>query len=175
MRSTSSRVLLLALVVSACKSQPTPPTPASATTSQTSGPDARLPEPERTLSSTLTLVKTTAELPDSCKAAFMRLAHMSKFEMAEPGEKFEATDVVSGNLPRRRLMLGAYSQTRCLISYEKGGWGLSRKVVFFAVMPDQKTEFIGGTYLDRAASFEDMRAALLKRKMPILSLSEGSW
>ena len=105
----------------------------------------------------------------------MRLAHMSKFEMAEPGEKFQATDVVSGNLPWRRLILGAYSQTRCLISYEKGGIGLSRQVVFFALMPDQKTEFVGGAFMYRAADFEDMRAELLKRKMPILSLSEGSW
>lgn len=121
------------------------------------------------------MVKTTAQLPNSCKAAFMRLANMNKFEMAEPGEKFQATDVVSGNLPWRRLMLGAYSQTRCLISYEKGGWGLSRQVVFFVLMPDQKTEFIGGAYIDGAASFEDMRAALLKRKMPILSLSGDSW
>ena len=162
----------LAISLCACNNKPPVSNPANA---HGSNLDTSLPEPKRTLMSDLTVVTLTTQLPDSCKAAFVRLTGLPKFEMAEPNRRFEATDVVSGHLPRRRLVVGAYNQDRCLIAYEKGGIALSRQIVFFAVSPGQSSEFIGGTEMNQTASFEEIRANLLHREMPVLTLTELYW
>src|SRR5260221_14200084 len=45
--------------------------------------------------------------------------------MANPNEKFQATDAVRGNLPMRRLAIAGVSDRFCILNYERGGIGRS--------------------------------------------------
>jgi hypothetical protein len=83
--------------------------------------------------------------------------------LAEPGGKFEATDVITNErLPRQRLIFAGLSQKYCIVHYERGGIALSPVVAFFDIsnhdakvlwisntssktLPDLKVAFESGT------------------------------
>jgi len=41
--------------------------------------------------------------------------------IADPGEKYAATDVADSRLPRRRLLVAGRSSAYCIVNYERGG------------------------------------------------------
>jgi mono/diheme cytochrome c family protein len=91
-----------------------------------------------------TLEYKVERLPDSLKSAFARLAKQPEFKMANPGEKFEATDYISDpGLPNRRLIFAGVSKNRYFIHYEHGGIGYHCDVVVFDVNPEGKVSFLG--------------------------------
>ncbi len=54
--------------------------------------------------------------------------------MADPGEKWQATDVITEHgLPWRRLIFASLSKTHCLIHYEKGGYSHSYHLILFRI------------------------------------------
>src|SRR5262249_52134809 len=147
----------------ACRSQP-----AKALTLQTGlKPVPDLPEPLRTLSGEPTVANKTSELPSWCKAAFVVLTKQARFEMAEPGEKFQVTDViVDRGLPSRRLALGGFSRDRCFIHYERGGIAHSYLMVLFGVSLEGKAGFLwGGTGFRAETDLEQLRSDIAKGRL----------
>jgi len=52
--------------------------------------------------------------------------------MANPGEKFQMTDVISEyGLNDRRLVFWATCQERVILFYEHGGWGYHKHIIEF--------------------------------------------
>jgi hypothetical protein len=51
--------------------------------------------------------------------------------IADPGQPFNATDVVDTKLPMRRLVVAAISEKYCIVTYWKGGIALGLKTSIF--------------------------------------------
>ncbi len=122
---------VLLILLCGCRNSPEQ-SPANNQTAHIQLQDAGMPEPLRSLDGNLTVVKNTAGLPTSCRQEFVSLSNQSQFEMADPGQKFQVTDVIIENgLSFRRLVFGAFNHDRCLIHYERGGRGRSYYAVLF--------------------------------------------
>jgi mono/diheme cytochrome c family protein len=92
-----------------------------------------------------TIEKNIDRLPENLKSAFVLIAKEQVFAMANPGEKFQVTDVISEpGLPRRRLIFAGISRDRYFIHYEKGGIAHSYHVAVFDVSPAGKVTFHWG-------------------------------
>ena len=90
-------------------------------------------EREKLLSERFTEVRDAATLPAGCKSGFAMLAKTPGFELANPGQPYQATDVVGPKLPWRRLLFGGVSSDRCIVFYEIGGFAPYRAVVVLDV------------------------------------------
>lgn len=78
---------------------------------------------------------TVADVPPLVRSAFAQATHQ-EFSMAEPGDKWQSTDVIIGpGLPWRRLTAVAVSAKFCLVFYERGGIGKSNIVAVFRLSP----------------------------------------
>jgi len=110
--------------------------------------DPKLAETEakRALDGDFTLVYRTDDLPSDCRLAFTTISRQAQFEMAEPGKKFQGTDViVEKGLPRRRLILGGVNnQQRCFIHYEIGGYGHAYFLLVFDIPLDGRAKLLLG-------------------------------
>lgn len=53
----------------------------------------------------------------------------TEFRIADPGEDWQATDVVEGNLPDRQLVYLGVGQEVMLLAYNKGGIGMSERIL----------------------------------------------
>lgn len=80
-----------------------------------------------------TEVRDAAAFPAGCKSGFATLTKTPGFELANPGQPFQATDVVGPKLPWRRLLFGGVSNDRCVVFYEIGGFAPYRAVVVLDV------------------------------------------
>ena len=91
------------------------------------------------------VVKKVDHLPEELKSAFRRLVGMDNFEMADPGEKYQVTDViVEKGLPFQRLLFAGISNSKYFIHYETGGIGHSYHVAVFSVDSERKVTFLWG-------------------------------
>lgn len=76
-------------------------------------------------------------IPMSVRTSFARAVGDQVFTMAEPGAKWQATDVVlEQGLPRRRLEAVALSDSFCILFYEVGGRGHSYQLSVFRLSKD---------------------------------------
>jgi len=76
-------------------------------------PDMSVVTRRRFLAAEFVIVRKVADLP---------IGMRSLYPMADPGERFEATDVImDSTLPRRRLVFGGVAQNHAFIHYEQGG------------------------------------------------------
>lgn len=96
-------------------------------------------------------VRSGRDLPEAIRNAFATLTREKTFELAEPGERFQATDVGEPGLPRRRLILAGWCGTRWFIHYEHGGIGLSRMVVVMDRGANGTVTVVWGGYLREEA------------------------
>jgi hypothetical protein len=77
------------------------------------------------------IVRKVADLPVGIRKLYTAKGG-SRVAMADPGERFEATDVITDpDLPRRRLIFAGVAQNRAFIHYEEGGIGHSYIVELF--------------------------------------------
>jgi hypothetical protein len=61
--------------------------------------------------------------------------------IANPGEKFDATDVISGpNVPRKQLIIAGVADGKCFVHYYQGGRGAMYVVEFFSLSSSQNIE-----------------------------------
>lgn len=73
-----------------------------------------------------------ADVPQPVRLAFAKAAEEENFFMADPGGKWEATDVIiDARLPRRRLSAVAVGAGLCLLFYEHGGIGRNNNIAVF--------------------------------------------
>ena len=88
-----------------------------------------------------------ADIPDAVRAAFARAAHMDTFSMAEPGARWQSTDVITTPpLPWRRLVAVATTDSFCLILYQRGGLGESNNAAVFRLSTGA-VEPVGHAYI----------------------------
>jgi len=78
-------------------------------------PDMNVGNRRTFLAAEFVIVRKVADLPIG-----MRILY--PYAMADPGERFEATDVImDSTLPRRRLIFAGIAQNHAFIHYEQGG------------------------------------------------------
>jgi hypothetical protein len=88
-----------------------------------------------------------SDIPEAVRVAFAEAAHLDAFSMAEPGARWQATDVIVWpRLPWRRLIGVAVTGSFCLVFYEHGGRGESNNVGAFRSSPGG-VEPVGHSYL----------------------------
>jgi hypothetical protein len=106
----------------------------------------------------LTEVKT---LPSSVLQVFAE-RDGSRLFMANPGEKFQATDVVqNASLPRMRLLFAGVSSDKCFVHYEHGGRGHTYNLALFRMASTESMDPVWLGYCDRpATNFQDLRSLL---------------
>lgn len=87
----------------------------------------------------------------------------SQSAIADPGAKFEATDVITDpELPRRRLIFAGIAQDRAFIHYEEGGIAHFYIVEFFRLeQPDIAVGLWRG-YRGPAKTLEEMKRLVLR-------------
>jgi mono/diheme cytochrome c family protein len=115
---------------------------------KTSSPPVHMLSPvekAHVLDGEFSIEKNVTRLPDSLKAVFAHLTGETDFKMANPGEKYQETDVVAEpGLPIRRLLFAGTSKEKYFIHYEKGGIAHTYHVAVFAVNPEGKVNFLWG-------------------------------
>jgi len=90
-------------------------------------------------------VATVAALPASVRTALTDLFGSGTLEMADPGQPFQATDVmVMPRLPARRLVAAGCSPDHCLVYYERGGFTHVHYAVVFKVSAEGTRFEFGG-------------------------------
>jgi hypothetical protein len=118
------------------------------------------------LEGTCQIVTSTEQLPERLRAAFTALTKEPEFTLANPGEKYQATDVMSRHkLPLRRMVVAGNCRGNWFIHYERGGIAHSYALVFFE--PDSKGEMLfvwGGRGFSAASSRVELRNAIASRK-----------
>jgi hypothetical protein len=78
--------------------------------------------------------------------------------IADPGQKFEATDVITDpDLPRRRLIFAGVAGDRAFIHYEQGGIGHSYLVALFRLKSPDVAVGLWRGYRGPAKNFEEMK------------------
>jgi len=112
-------------------------------------------------------VKTTTNLP----AAVMALCADDGGRLAEPGEKWEAADVISDpTLPRKRLIWGATDGENYVVHYERGGRAHSFHVLVVSfkkgdTKPKQTWRGIGDRLKDYSAFLDALRSGKLDDRL----------
>jgi hypothetical protein len=90
---------------------------------------------ERFLDADFTVVTKVQSLPDPVLQLFIEKGG-SRPVMANPDDKFEATDVVSdASVPRMRLIFAGVWREKCFVYYEQGGRAHMYVLVLFNVNP----------------------------------------
>jgi hypothetical protein len=106
------------------------------------------------------IVTSVNRLPTSVRSAFAVLARQSSFEMADPGQNFQATDFIAKTaLPWRRLIFAGISAEKCFLHYERGGRGHSYYLVVFTTEPTGAKFFWGTALPNPSMSLADLKAS----------------
>ena len=106
-------------------------------------------------------------------AVASELHRRTKEPVADVGEPFEPTDVITGNLPTRRFVLAGkstMSPTVWVVCYEHGGRGYHYHVALFQVDEDTARVLKAGQWLP--AWKERKRAVTLDRILTALRVGE---
>jgi hypothetical protein len=154
---------------SAHAQQATVPSAPAATTAKSAGDlPARFhrtlsqAQKQHILDGQFTVLTSTDAMPPHLKEAFEMITGLRQFEMANLGQKYQATDVITEpGLPFRRLLFAGVSDDKWFIQYERGGYGHSYAVVVFSVEPRGTVRFFwGGTGFQGAKDLDDLRRTI---------------
>ena len=107
-------------------------------------------------------VATVAALPANVRDALHDLFGGKTLEMADPGQPFQATDVmVTPRLPARRLVSAGCSADHCLVYYERGGFARVHQIVLFSTADTPARLVHGGVAAGGLTDLEQVREALV--------------
>jgi hypothetical protein len=106
-------------------------------------------EIESFVSGNFAIINRMEDLPASV-SVFYKEADGKRFTIANPGERFEATDVIyDASVPRRRLIFAGVVGDKCFVHYEEGGRGLHSDLDLFKLTSPARAESVrSGTCLD---------------------------
>ena len=115
-----------------------------------SEPDMNVGERRTFLEGKFVLVRKVTDLPIGIRILY---------RMADPGERFEATDVImDSTLPRRRLIFGGVAQNHAFIHYEQGGIAHIYVTEFFLLESADTAVGMWRGYCGRAETLADLRS-----------------
>jgi len=143
-----------ALVFAACA------TPPQATSAPTVANASSNPYLRRVLREEFTLVDRTNAI-DKNVFATLRRSIRGDSRIAEPGQPFQSTDVVSGErLPWRRLAFAGHNPNLWIVCCEHGGYAYHHDLFVFAEQSGQwKLVFVGQGFV-KENSLTGLRSAL---------------
>lgn len=120
-------------------------------------------ESEHLLDGEFKIALKTDGIPANLKQAFAKVSRERSFEMADPGQKFQVTDVVLGeSLPFRRLVFAGTQDNTWFVHYEHGGYAHSYYVIAFKVSPHGDANFKWGCPVAGVAkSLEELRTMVV--------------
>lgn len=108
------------------------------------------------------LVTSIRGLPLGVRDGLQTLFSSQTLDIAEPGAKFQVTDVmVDPTLPRRRLVAAGCSTDHCLVYYERGGIAHTWQVVLFHWTPAVTRFEWGGDAPWGLKTIDEVRSAIL--------------
>lgn len=108
------------------------------------------------------IVTSIRGLPLGVRDALQMLFGSATLDIAEPGEKFQVTDVLGDSkLPIRRLVAAGCSIDHCLVYYERGGIAHTWQVALFHWTPAATRFEWGGSAPGGLATIDDVRSAVL--------------
>ena len=116
-------------------------------------------EKEHILDGPFKMVSRTEAMPPHVKQAFSTITSEPSFALANPGQKYQVTDVeVDRSLPRRRLVFAGVLGEEWFVHYERGGIGHSYCVLLFKVDPQNRLRFVwGGAGFHGAKNLDQLR------------------
>jgi hypothetical protein len=89
------------------------------------------------------IVSSIAEIPSEVRSTFAEMAGQTEFEMADPGQAFQKTDMIFlRRLPWRRLAFAGVAPHKCFLFYEMGGFATTYHLVVFAIDPPLPARFL---------------------------------
>jgi hypothetical protein len=92
------------------------------------------------------------------KVADLPLGLQFQYRMADPGERFETTDVImDSTLPRRRLIFAGVLQNRAFVHYEQDGIAHSYVTELLLWKPPETAVGLWRGYCGRAETLADLR------------------
>jgi hypothetical protein len=103
------------------------------------------------------IVTTVEALPDGVKARLARLFKQEKLELANPDQKFNASDV---GRPGRRLIFAGVSKDKCFIHYERGGIAHMYLVVVFEIDKHQNARLFWSGSGFHTHDLQELRSAI---------------
>ncbi len=96
------------------------------------------------------------------KNAFSTVTQDKPFSLANPGARFNATDVIEPGFPRRRMVYAGVCENRWFIEYEKGGIGLSVQVMVLRLEQNNDVHFLwGGVGFHPVVSLPALQTAIV--------------
>ena len=102
------------------------------------------------------LATTVEQIPPGVIADLSaRMKHDPR--LANPGERFNRTDVVDPRYPMRRLVLAGLGTRSWFVSYEHGGRGYHRHLVVYVQRDGRPALAYAGTFGSDAATLEELR------------------
>lgn len=108
------------------------------------------------------VVTSVRGLPLGVRDRMQGLFGTPSLEIAEPGEAFQATDVIgTSKLPFRRMIAAGCSTDHCLVYYERGGIAHTWQVALFHWTPAATRFEWGGIAPGGLATIDDIRKAVL--------------
>ncbi len=109
------------------------------------------------------IVTSVRGLPLGVRDLLQKMFGTVSLDIAEPGARFQATDVlVTPPLPIRRLVLAGCSRDfHCLVYYERGGIAHTWQVMLFQWTPEATRFEWGGAAPAGLATIDDVRKAIL--------------
>ncbi len=104
-------------------------------------------------------ITTVDGIPQNIKEALLkRMKHDPR--IANPGEKFNKTDLINARYPMRRLVVAGKTDSSCFICYEHGGRGYHLELVIFNTEKEvPKLEFVG-RFFAKISSLEQLVEAI---------------
>lgn len=89
-------------------------------------------------------VRRVEAVPESVWRAFAQTVKDAPPRMANPGEKWQVTDVISERgLPSRRLIFAGLSNTYCVLHFERGGIAHNYQLALFR-LAHEGAQFVWG-------------------------------
>lgn len=103
------------------------------------------------------IINKVADLPDGIKKLYSAKGS-TRVVIADPGGRFEATDLITDrNLPRRRLIFAGVAQDRAFIHYEQGGFAHSYLVELYRLDSSEHAVGLWRGYRGPANNFEELK------------------
>jgi hypothetical protein len=108
------------------------------------------------------IVTSIRGLPLGVRDGLQTLFGSGGLNIAEPGAKFQVTDVVvEPNLPIRRLVAAGCSADHCLVYYERGGIAHTWQAALFHWTPAATRFEFGGIAPANLATIDEVKSAVL--------------
>lgn len=114
-------------------------------------------EAEAFLRGDFRIIRDMRALPQPIVQAYTETGG-TRLTIANPGERYEATDAVHDNsLPPARLLMSGINAERCFILFERGGVAHSYVLALFELKKNQPLHPVAQTYCEPATNLTELR------------------